>query len=137
MSQTASIAANLPYLRRFARALTGSQASGDAYAVAALEAIAEDAETDAERLEPRLWLFHVFLKIWGSLGVNQRAGDMSGNIQWVLGRSGVDPDLAVLHQHISSPQPVVAFAPRRGSRRPTQIKINKTCSAGSYIEVIG
>jgi CheY-like chemotaxis protein len=79
MSQTASIAANLPYLRRFARALTGSQASGDAYAVAALEAIAEDAETDAERLEPRLWLFHVFLKIWGSLGVNQRAGDMSGN----------------------------------------------------------
>ena len=43
MSPSASIAANLPYLRRFARALTGSQASGDAYAIAALEAIAADA----------------------------------------------------------------------------------------------
>ena len=71
MSQSASIAANLPYLRRFARALTGSQASGDAYAVATLEAIAEDAGTTDERLEPRQALYQVFLKIWGSVAVNQ------------------------------------------------------------------
>ncbi len=72
MSQSASIAANLPYLRRFARALTGSQASGDAYAVATLEAIAEDAGITDGPLEPRQALYQVFLKIWGSLAVNQR-----------------------------------------------------------------
>jgi len=79
MSQTAPIAANLPYLRRFARALTGSQASGDAYAVAALEAIAEDATIADGPLEPRLVLYQVFLRIWGSLAVNQREDDLPAN----------------------------------------------------------
>jgi CheY-like chemotaxis protein len=77
MPQSASIAANLPYLRRFARALTGSQASGDAYAVATLEAIAEDAGVTDGPLEPRQALYQVFLKIWGSLAVNQRGEENS------------------------------------------------------------
>ena len=75
MSQSASIAANLPYLRRFARALTGSQVSGDAYAVATLEAIAEDADTTEGPLEPRQALYQVFLKIWSSLAVNRKTAD--------------------------------------------------------------
>jgi CheY-like chemotaxis protein len=79
MSQSGSIAANLPYLRRFARALTGSQANGDAYAVATLEAIAEDAGTTDGPLEPRQALYQVFLKIWGSLAVNQRGEGNAGN----------------------------------------------------------
>jgi DNA-directed RNA polymerase specialized sigma24 family protein len=79
MSQSASIAANLPYLRRFARALTGSQASGDAYAVATLEAIAEDASTTDGPLEARQTLYQVFLKIWGSVAVNQLADDTAGS----------------------------------------------------------
>jgi glycerol kinase len=40
MSLGSQIAANLPYLRRFARALTGSQATGDAFVRAMLEAVA-------------------------------------------------------------------------------------------------
>src|SRR5580698_9071796 len=72
MPQSASIAANLPYLRRFARALTGSQASGDAYAIATLEAIAEDPSVTAGPLDPRLSLYQAFLKIWGSVPVHQR-----------------------------------------------------------------
>jgi DNA-directed RNA polymerase specialized sigma24 family protein len=79
MSPSASTAANLPYLRRFARALTGSQASGDAYAIATLEAIAADAGTIDPALEPRQALYQVFLRIWGSLAVNQRGGDLSSN----------------------------------------------------------
>ena len=76
MSQSASIAANLPYLRRFARALTGSQASGDAYAIATLEAIAEDSTTPDSALDARQSLYQVFLKIWGSVAVNHlSAGD--------------------------------------------------------------
>ena len=38
---SAMIGSELPYLRRYARALTGSQSSGDAYALATLEAILE------------------------------------------------------------------------------------------------
>lgn len=37
MSLTARVAVHLPLLRRFARAVTGSQTSGDAYVAAMLE----------------------------------------------------------------------------------------------------
>src|ERR1035441_1859467 len=79
MSPSASIGANLPYLRRFARALTGNQASGDAYAIATLEAIAEDPSAVSGSLEPRQSLYQVFLKIWGSLAVNHRCHDQTEN----------------------------------------------------------
>lgn len=42
MSIAQAIAPHLPYLRRFARVLTGTQHSGDAYAVATLEAMVAD-----------------------------------------------------------------------------------------------
>ena len=42
MSISQAVAQHLPYLRRYARALTGSQNSGDAYVVATLEALVED-----------------------------------------------------------------------------------------------
>ena len=38
-SLSQEIAPHLPYLRRYARALTGSQTSGDAHVTACLEAI--------------------------------------------------------------------------------------------------
>jgi len=67
MSLSASIAPHLPYLRRFARALTGSQASGDGYAIAALEAIAGSADFPADRHAAKRQLFAVFLAIWSSM----------------------------------------------------------------------
>src|SRR5882757_5322049 len=79
MSQSASIAANLPYLRRFARALTGSQASGDAYAIATLEAIAEDKGLSGRSMETRSALYKVFLKIWGSVAINRQSVNDSAN----------------------------------------------------------
>ncbi len=69
MSLAASIAPHLPYLRRFARALTGNQASGDAYAAATLEAITEDTEPPAD-MAARLYLFRTFLRIWTSVPKN-------------------------------------------------------------------
>ena len=42
MNLAANIAPHLPYLRRFSRALTGSQHSGDAYVAAVLEALIAD-----------------------------------------------------------------------------------------------
>src|ERR1700712_4462859 len=70
MSLTALIAPQLPYLRRFARALTGSQASGDAYSIATLEALAEEGDLPGDAQGARRALFKVFLKIWNSMSIN-------------------------------------------------------------------
>ncbi|MCA0425193.1 MAG: response regulator [Proteobacteria bacterium] len=66
MSIARDIAPQLPYLRRFARALSGSQASGDAYVVATLEVIVEDPSTFPRNLPSRQALYQVFLKLWSS-----------------------------------------------------------------------
>lgn len=62
------IAAHLPYLRRYARALTGNQGSGDTYAAAALEAILLDASAMDADLQPKAALFRVFHSVWISSG---------------------------------------------------------------------
>ncbi|TQS70383.1 response regulator [Rhodobacteraceae bacterium] len=63
-----AISANLPYLRRYARALTGSQDTGDRYAAATLEAIlAEDAIFKSET-DPKVALFYAFHLVWASSG---------------------------------------------------------------------
>lgn len=62
-----SISRELPYLRRYARALTGSQTAGDNYAAATLEAILSDRSLmDGE--ETRIALFRTFHAIWQSSG---------------------------------------------------------------------
>ena len=48
-----SIAVNIPFLRRYARALTGNQDSGDRYAAATLEAILEDRAAINASLDPK------------------------------------------------------------------------------------
>jgi DNA-directed RNA polymerase specialized sigma24 family protein len=58
---------NLPFLRRYARALTGSQTSGDTYAAATMEAlIADPSELSGENV--KVELFNAFHKIWTSAG---------------------------------------------------------------------
>jgi CheY-like chemotaxis protein/DNA-directed RNA polymerase specialized sigma24 family protein len=64
------IAPHLPSLRRFARALSGSQESGDAYVVALLEALAEDPSIFPSDLDPKIALYQLFLKIWNSVDAN-------------------------------------------------------------------
>ena len=62
------IAHHLPFLRRYARALTGSQSSGDAFATATLEAILEDRESYSDCASPRVALFRAFRLVWQSAG---------------------------------------------------------------------
>ncbi|MFX0542684.1 response regulator [Roseovarius sp. S4756] len=62
------IAHHLPYLRRYARALTGSQSSGDAFATATLEAILMDRDAYAGDPSPRVALFRAFRLVWQSAG---------------------------------------------------------------------
>ncbi|HTZ70492.1 MAG TPA: response regulator [Acetobacteraceae bacterium] len=80
MSVSAAISYQLPMLRRFARALAGSQSSGDAYVVATLEAILESGATiDAETA--RRELFGAFLRIWQSVSVNIRPGAVDHRVE--------------------------------------------------------
>ncbi len=62
------IAGELPFLRRYARALTGSQDSGDRYAAATLEALLVDSSVIALATDPRTGLFHAFHLVWSSAG---------------------------------------------------------------------
>jgi DNA-directed RNA polymerase specialized sigma24 family protein len=67
------IAPQIPYLRRYARALTGSQDRGDAYVVATLEALVADQRSFRRDLTPRAALYHTFVRVWGALPINQEA----------------------------------------------------------------
>ena len=72
------IAAELPYLRRYARALTGSQVTGDRYAAATLEAILADPAVYDEAQSPKVALFRAFHLVWRTTGAptaEPEAGD--------------------------------------------------------------
>jgi CheY-like chemotaxis protein len=62
------VAGLLPYLRRYARALTGSQRSGDRYSAATLEALLADRSVFDQGMSHKVALFHAFHQIWTSLG---------------------------------------------------------------------
>lgn len=70
MSASQTIAPYLPFLRRYARALTGNQSSGDAYVAASLEALIEDPDILETSSSPRVALYRLFSKIWNSVVVN-------------------------------------------------------------------
>ncbi|MBW4708344.1 response regulator [Roseobacter sp. YSTF-M11] len=57
----------LPFLRRFARAMTGSQDSGDRFAAAALEAILADRSV-LDGVSVKTGVFRVLYGIWSSAG---------------------------------------------------------------------
>ncbi len=73
MSRSQLVAEHLPLLRRYARALTGNQASGDAYVGAMLEALLQDQSLLDERHGPRAGLFRLFTQIWNSVSLNDNA----------------------------------------------------------------
>lgn len=64
----ASIGANLPYLRRYARALTGGQEAGDHQAAATLEAILTETVPLAMDQDTKCALFRAFHQVWTQAG---------------------------------------------------------------------
>ncbi len=60
----ATIAPQLPMLRRYARALSGNQDRGDRFTVATLEAILADRSVFEQGLDPRVALFKTFCSVW-------------------------------------------------------------------------
>ncbi|MBB6412685.1 response regulator [Mesorhizobium sangaii] len=69
MSLSATIAPHLPFLRRFSRAVSGSQESGDALVAAMLEAIIADVDIFPEASSDRIALYKVFAKLFTSIAI--------------------------------------------------------------------
>jgi DNA-directed RNA polymerase specialized sigma24 family protein/CheY-like chemotaxis protein len=78
MPMTTTIAPHLPYLRRFARALSGTQGAGDAYVAATLEALVADPSLLDARLDPRVALYRTFLNLWNSVDLNLKEEAQNG-----------------------------------------------------------
>jgi DNA-directed RNA polymerase specialized sigma24 family protein/CheY-like chemotaxis protein len=70
MSVSKAISAHVPYLRRFARALTGTQAGGDAYVLATLEAVVAEPAGFSGDADVRVELYRLFLKVWEAMPIN-------------------------------------------------------------------
>ncbi|WP_294288548.1 response regulator [uncultured Sphingomonas sp.] len=73
MSLGQQLSPHLPFLRRYGRALTGSQSEGDQYVRATLEAIVAAPEEFPKDVDPRLGLYRTFQAIWSSTHADNRA----------------------------------------------------------------
>ena len=71
MSLGQELAPHLPFLRRYARALTGSQAHGDAFVRATLEAIVAQPDEFPRDVDPRLGLYRTFHAIWSTANIEE------------------------------------------------------------------
>lgn len=74
MSLVEQLGPHLPYLRRYARALTGAQKGGDTYVKAALQALAAG-EAELEQLPPKVALYKLFQLIWSQTGAKLETPD--------------------------------------------------------------
>jgi CheY-like chemotaxis protein len=68
------IVENLRYLRRYARALLGSQQTGDTYVRICLEDLLQEPERISAADDVRLQLFRLFHDVWTRAGVPERDG---------------------------------------------------------------
>ena len=75
MSLSTRIAPHLPYLRRYSRAITGSQASGDAYVAAMLEALIADTSIFPGATNDRIGVYKLYTTIFSDLQVEIDSAD--------------------------------------------------------------
>jgi DNA-directed RNA polymerase specialized sigma24 family protein len=80
MTLSTRIAPHLPYLRRFSRATTGSQTSGDAYVAATLEALIADISIFPEASSDRIAIYKLFSGLFTSSAV--RIPEPSSSFAW-------------------------------------------------------
>ena len=93
MTLSATVAPHLPYLRRFARALTGTQSSGDTYVAAVLESLIADSSILKSASNPKLALYQTLCRLWGSVPINNTADDSQPNWEATIqGRLSHIPD---------------------------------------------
>lgn len=86
------IAAAVPYLRRYARALTGSQDTGDRFATATLEVIVAGEQTGGRSDAPKVDLFGAFHAVWSSAGSPVGEADTSLSARAQDNMAGLTPN---------------------------------------------
>lgn len=95
-----ALAMHLPYLRRYARALTGNQNRGDNIASMAIELIAREPTRYDCNLDPSVALFQVMHEIWKGLDPNEieqpAAAGREAAVQRHLARLTLDSREALL-----------------------------------------
>jgi CheY-like chemotaxis protein/DNA-directed RNA polymerase specialized sigma24 family protein len=87
------VISQLPYLRRYARALVGSQVRGDEYVKACLEAILEEVDEKAFQKSPKVVLFRTFHDVLMRLAPPARPD---------RGAELVDPEGAAIRRMLSA-----------------------------------
>lgn len=124
MSHAQQLASHLPYLRRYARALTGSQHSGDAYVRSTLEAALADRALLEEAAQGRVELYAVFMRIFNSANVEMIAEAAAGlherAAQAHLGRMSPESRQALLLTTLEDMTP--ADAARVLGRSPAEVQ---------------
>src|SRR5271166_282164 len=123
-----AIAPYIPFLRRFARALSGTQAGGDAYVAATLEAILADPDCFDTELDPKIALYKLFLRGWRNVPANNHVdGPTFGD------EASANRNLAAI-----SIEPRIAFLLNAvESFSPGEIAQTLGCSEAEAAELIG
>jgi CheY-like chemotaxis protein len=128
MSISDAVAPHISFLRRFARALSGTQAAGDAYVAATLEAILADPGCLDAKLDPKVALYKLFLQGWRNVPANTHVdaptfGD-EASANRNLAAISIEPRIAFLLSAVES------FTPR-------EIADTLDCSEAEAVDLIG
>jgi DNA-directed RNA polymerase specialized sigma24 family protein/CheY-like chemotaxis protein len=121
MSLSTAIAPHIPYLRRYARALTGSQPGGDSYVRATLEAILAKPEAFESDMPARIALYRVFHAIWATTSGADRPSDE--------GREASSPDERLQALSPSNREALLLSSLEGFSRAETARILNKSEAA--------
>jgi DNA-directed RNA polymerase specialized sigma24 family protein len=81
VSTSQLVAQHLPFLRRYARALSGSQSAGDAYVTAMLETLIADPAVLDRDADPRVTLYRLLTRLWDSVSLNAKVDQTPAAIQ--------------------------------------------------------
>jgi DNA-directed RNA polymerase specialized sigma24 family protein len=80
---------HLSSLRRFSRALNGSEERGDAHIIALLEALVANGRRFRRELAPRISLFQLYIQLWNAAPTHQERGNVGhGPEEWADERIG-------------------------------------------------
>ena len=129
MSTSQAVAQHLPYLRRYARALSGSQASGDAYVAATLEALVQDLKCSTPG----------FLPGSPSIGFSQKYGIRSGSTESRAPPAPASQSSGIWRKFRQSRVRHSCWSPSRDFRRtmPQRCSISTRRRCGDLVEESG
>ncbi len=109
MSISEAVAPHLPFLRRFARVLTGTQGGGNSYVVATLETILAEPDCLDTQLSPKVALYKLFLRGWRNVSANVHVDFPTFGDETSAGRNlaaiSVEPRIAFLLNALESFSP--------------------------------